>query len=41
MLCWEDRLYTTTTQRGWCIDTFASILAQSQSEKSLPGGGGV
>ena len=25
-------LYTTTTQRGWCIDTIVSILAQRQSQ---------
>ena len=34
-------LYTTTTQRGWCIEVFVSILVQSQSQTSLPGGGGV
>ena len=34
-------LYTTATQRGWCIEAFVSILAQLQSQKSLPGGGGV
>ena len=32
---------TTTTQRGLCIEAFVSILVQSQSQKSLPGGGGV
>ena len=34
-------LYTTTTQRGWCIEAFVSILAQLQSQNSLSGGGGV
>ena len=34
-------LYTTTTQRGWYIEAFVSILVQSQSRTSLPGGGGV
>ena len=34
-------LYTTTTQRGWCIEAFVSILAHLQSLKLLPGGGGV
>ena len=34
-------LYTTTTQRGWCIEAFVSILVQSQSQESLLGGGGV
>ena len=34
-------LYTTTTQRAWCTEAFVSILAQSQSQKSHPGGGGV
>ena len=34
-------LYTTTTQRGWCIEAFVSIPAHLQSQKSLPGGGGV
>ena len=34
-------LGTTTTQRGWCIEAFVSILAQLQSNKSLPGGGGA
>ena len=34
-------LYTATTQRGWCIEAFVSIILQSQSQKSLPGGGGV
>ena len=34
-------LYTTTTQRGWCIGALVSILAQSQSQNSLSGGGGV
>ena len=34
-------LYTTTSQRGWCIEAFISILVQPQSQKSLPGGGGV
>ena len=28
-------LYTTTTQRGWCIEAFVSILAQLQSQNSL------
>ena len=28
-------LYTTTTQRGWCIEAFVSILAQSQSQLLL------
>ena len=32
---------TTTTQRGWCIEVFVSILAESQSQNSLSGGGGV
>ena len=32
-------LYITTTQRGWCIEAFVSILVQSQSQN--PGGGGV
>ena len=32
---------TTTTQRGWCIEAFVSILVQWQSHKSLPGGDGV
>ena len=32
---------TTTTQRGWCIETVLSILAYLQSQKPLPGGGGV
>ena len=32
---------TTTTQRGWCIEAFVTILAQSQSQKSDPGGGVV
>ena len=32
---------TTTTQRGWCIEAFVSILAHLQSLKLLPGGGGV
>ena len=32
---------TTTTQRGWFIEAFVSILVQSQSQKSLPGAGGV
>ena len=32
---------TTTTQRGWCIEAFVSILVQSQSQKTLPGGGVV
>ena len=30
-----------TTQRGWCREVVVSILVQSQSPKSLPGGGGV
>ena len=34
-------LCTTTTQRGWCREVFVSIPVQSQSQKSLPGGGGV
>ena len=37
-------LYTTTTQtthKGWCIEAFVSIMLQSQSQQSLPGGGGV
>ena len=34
-------LYTTTTQRGWCIGAFVSILARLQSPKLLPGGAGV
>ena len=34
-------LYTATTHWGWCTEAFVSILAQSQSQKSLPGGGGV
>ena len=34
-------LYTTTTQRVWCIEAFVSILAHLQSLKLLPGGGGV
>ena len=36
----EDRFYTTTTtttQRGWCIQAFVSILAHLQSQKLLPG----
>ena len=49
----EDRFYTppppppprgggaTTTQRGWCIEAFVSILVHSQSQTSLPAGGGV
>ena len=37
----RPNLYTTTTQRGGCIEASVSILVQSQSEKSLPGGGGV
>ena len=38
----EDRCHTPpTTQRGWCIEAFVSILVQSQSQRSLPGGGGV
>ena len=32
---------TTTTQRGWCIEVFVSILAHLQSLKLLPGGCGV
>ena len=32
---------TTTTQRGWCIEVFVSILTHLQSQKLLPGGGGV
>ena len=32
---------TTTTQRGLCTECSVSILVQSQSHKSLPGGGGV
>ena len=30
---------TTTTQRGWCIEAFVSILAHLQSQKLLPGCG--
>ena len=25
----------------WCMEAFVSMLVQSQSQKSLPGGGGV
>ena len=32
---------TTTTQRGWCTEVFGSLLAQLQSQKLFPGGGGV
>ena len=32
---------TTTTQRGWCMEAFVSILAHLQSHKFFPGGGGV
>ena len=32
---------TTTTQRGWYIEAFVSILARLQSQKWPPGGGGV
>ena len=41
---WRPNLHTTTTtttQRGWCTEPFVSILAHLQSQKSLPGGGGV
>ena len=31
----------TTTLRGWRIEAFVSFLVQSQSQTSLPGGGGV
>ena len=34
-------LYTTTTQRGCFIEVVVSILVQSQSQESLPGGGGA
>ena len=34
-------LYTTTTQRGQCIEEFVPILVQLRSQTSLPGGGGV
>ena len=30
-----------TTQRGLCVEAFVSILSQSQSQKSLPGGGDI
>ena len=33
-------LYTSTTQRGCCMEAFVSILVHSQSQTSLPGGGG-
>ena len=29
-------LHTATTQTGWCIEVFVSILAHSQSQKLLP-----
>ena len=32
-------LHATTTQRGWCIEAFVSILAHLQSQKLLPGFG--
>ena len=32
-------VYTTTTRRGWCTEAFVSIMVQSQSQKSLSGGG--
>ena len=34
-------IYTTTTQRGWCIEAFVLNLSHLQSLKLLPGGGGV
>ena len=38
----QHMVYTTaTTQRGRCIEAFVSILAQLQSQKWCPGGGGV
>ena len=34
----EDRIYTPPpTQRGWRMEASVSILARSQSQKSLPG----
>ena len=35
----RPNLYTTTTQRGWCIKAFVSMIVLSQSQKTLPGGG--
>ena len=35
----RPNLYTTTTQRGWCIEAPVSILAHLQSLKLHPGGG--
>ena len=38
---WKAMLYITTTQRGWCIEVVASILARLQSRQLLPWGGSV
>ena len=39
--CLLGRPILYTTQRGRCMEAFVSILAHSQSQKLIPGGGGV